>query len=221
MFQEDQHPRAAAGGPTGGQFAAASSGKSSGPLGSKTSITRYKSAGGGGGGGKGGGKGGKGGKARGKGAMRFDPKTGRGTGYDQKNGDPRVHSLQSMLTKLGFKDADGKPLKNDGKLGPKTTAAIKAAQRKYGLPANGVVTPALISKLKGGKPGGRRGKLIGRPKALRSPKAAPPPKGPTAQQKAADARRAKFRAGPSGDSDPGAAERSQTRKALMFRGNRS
>lgn len=75
-----------------------------------------------------------------KGNLSFDGK--RGAGYGTPGGDKRVHSLQQALTRLGFAD-----LKDDGKLGPKTTAAIKKAQRALGLKADGVVTPALLGKL--------------------------------------------------------------------------
>lgn len=77
--------------------------------------------------------------------VSFDGK--RGTGYGAKGGDSRVHKLQQALNKLGLTDAAGKSLELDGKLGPKTTAAIKKAQRKLGLKADGVVTPALLGLL--------------------------------------------------------------------------
>ena len=98
-------------------------------------------------------KGGKGGKkkAGGKGgsnneALSFNGKTG--AGYGKPGGDQRVHGLQSELNRLGFADSSGKALKLDGKLGPKTTAAIKRAQRALGLKPDGIATPALLSKLK-------------------------------------------------------------------------
>jgi peptidoglycan hydrolase-like protein with peptidoglycan-binding domain len=78
------------------------------------------------------------------GSMSFNGKTG--TGYGSKNGDPRVKKLQTMLNKLGLKDAHGKPLAVDGKLGPLTTQAIKAWQRKNGMKADGVVSPAMLAK---------------------------------------------------------------------------
>lgn len=81
-----------------------------------------------------------------KGNSSFDGK--RGTGYGTKGGDGGVKELQTALNKLGLTDAAGKPLELDGKLGPKTTAAIKKAQRKLGIKADGIVTPALLSFLK-------------------------------------------------------------------------
>lgn len=77
----------------------------------------------------------------------FDSKRGTGAGYGAKGGDARVKQLQRVLNNLGFKDAAGKPLAVDGKLGPKTTAAIKRLQRKMGIKADGLVTPALLKKL--------------------------------------------------------------------------
>jgi HK97 family phage prohead protease len=81
----------------------------------------------------------------GSGNLSFDGK--RGTGYGVKGGDKRVRGLQEALNRLGLTDANGKKLVVDGKLGPKTTAAIKKAQRALGLKADGVVTPALLKQL--------------------------------------------------------------------------
>jgi peptidoglycan hydrolase-like protein with peptidoglycan-binding domain len=78
------------------------------------------------------------------GSMSFNGKTG--TGYGMKNGDPRVKKLQTMLNKLGLKDAHGKPLAVDGKLGPLTTQAVKAWQKRNGMKANGIVTPQMLAK---------------------------------------------------------------------------
>lgn len=78
----------------------------------------------------------------------FDAKRGTGAGYGAKGGDSRVKSLQTYLNNLGFTDSAGKPLAVDGKLGPKTTAAIKRLQRKLGLKADGLVTPQLLHQLR-------------------------------------------------------------------------
>jgi len=100
-------------------------------------------------------KGGKGHKAGGKGggadgeSLSYNGRTG--AGYGSKNGDQRVHALQAELNRLGFSDAGGKSLKGDGKLGPRTTAAIKKAQKALGLKPDGIATPALLSKLKAAK----------------------------------------------------------------------
>lgn len=81
---------------------------------------------------KGGGKG-KGAKAKGKG--------------DAEKKAKQTRALQRALARAGFTDADGKPLKLDGIVGPKTTAAIKKAQRKFGMRPDGKITPALLRRL--------------------------------------------------------------------------
>lgn len=84
--------------------------------------------------------------------LSYDSKSNTGTGYGSKNGDQRVHAAQEALRKGGFTDANGKPLRLDGKLGPKTTAALKRYQRAHGLKPDGKITPALLAALKkGGK----------------------------------------------------------------------
>ena len=135
-FDEAAHPRGQAGTATGGQFVAASgdqaaTGKS--VLGLKAGAASLPK--GGGAGGKGGGKGKKGGKGKGKKASPAQKAKA-------------VKGVQTLLNRLGFTDAAGKKLAVDGIVGPKTTAAIKRAQRKYGLPATGKLTPELLKKLK-------------------------------------------------------------------------
>lgn len=116
------HPRAPKG-PGGGEFA----GKS-GSSTRNTSIRKSSST-----------------RAVPKGSLGFNGKTG--TGYGKKGGDARVRKLQQALNKLGIKDANGKPLVVDGDLGPKTTAAIRAWQRKNGQKATGFVDAATLRKL--------------------------------------------------------------------------
>lgn len=135
-FDESAHPRGEAGTATGGQFVAAQT---------TTKTTTAKKGGGG--------------------SMSYDPKTKRGTGYGRKGGDPRVRKLQALLNKLGLKDAKGRPLAVDGQLGPLTTQAIKAAQRKYGMPVTGKVDGAFIKRLQaGGKPRTKTSRLRGKPR---------------------------------------------------------
>jgi peptidoglycan hydrolase-like protein with peptidoglycan-binding domain len=81
------------------------------------------------------------------GTLSYDPSSNQGTGYSNPDGDPRVHRLQEALTRLGLTDGAGKGLKKDGKLGPKTTAAVKKAQKALGLAQDGKVSPALLDKL--------------------------------------------------------------------------
>lgn len=79
------------------------------------------------------------------GTLAYDPDSNTGTGYGVEGGDPRVRRLQDALNRLGL--TDGKRLTVDGKLGPKTTAAVKAAQRRLGVAPDGKVNPALLARL--------------------------------------------------------------------------
>lgn len=82
--------------------------------------------------------------------LSYNAKANTGTGYGSRNGDDRVRAAQQALNKAGMTDAQGHKLKLDGKLGPKTTAAIEAYQRKHGLKPDGKITPALLKQLTGG-----------------------------------------------------------------------
>lgn len=133
MFDSQDHPRVGAGSSTGGQFAPAGSGQSSGSKQKTKKPGPHKAAPA---------------KAHADdGTLSYDPHRNHGTGYDRKEGDPRVHRLQLALKRLGFTDAAGRDLKDDGKLGPKTTAAVKKAQKRLGLAQDGKVTPALLERL--------------------------------------------------------------------------
>lgn len=79
--------------------------------------------------------------------LAYDPDSNTGTGYGMKGGDHRVRRLQEALTRLGLTDAAGKKLAVDGKLGPKTTAAVKKAQKRLGLEPDGKVTPESMHRL--------------------------------------------------------------------------
>lgn len=128
--------------PAGGQFA-----PGGGRVGAKTKPRS--------GGRRGGGKPGGQQAARPAGPLGFDGKTG--TGYDTPGGDPQVKELQQALSKLGFTDAQGKPLAVDGKFGPKTMAAVQAMQQKYGgMATDGKVTPELLARLKAAAGGSKQ-----------------------------------------------------------------
>lgn len=99
----------------------------------------------------------------------YDAKKGTGAGYGAKGGDKRVKQLQQALNRLGFKDMHGKPLLVDGKLGPRTTSAIKRLQTRLGLKADGIVTPALLKQIRSAA--GPRGLKVPAKKAVK--KAAP------------------------------------------------
>lgn len=125
-------PHVPAGGPTGGQFAAGGGGAAAA---SKSKSAPAKAA-----------------AKKGDGdTLSFDAKSGRGAGYGKAGGDARVSKLQTALNRLGLTDSAGKKLAVDGKLGPLTTQAVKAAQRKLGVPADGKVTPALLAQLTSAK----------------------------------------------------------------------
>lgn len=84
------------------------------------------------------------------GPMRFDGK--RGAGYGAPGGDERVHALQQALNRLGLTDERGQPLAVDGKLGPRTTEAVKAAQKQLGLKPDGVVSAQVMVAILNAKP---------------------------------------------------------------------
>jgi hypothetical protein len=82
------------------------------------------------------------------GDFAYDGKTG--PGYGMKGGSPKVKSLQADLVRLGLASKTDKGL-GDGKYGPKTSAAVKRAQKALGLKQDGIATPALVAKLKATK----------------------------------------------------------------------
>jgi peptidoglycan hydrolase-like protein with peptidoglycan-binding domain len=84
--------------------------------------------------------------------LSYNAQSNTGTGYGSKSGDGRVKAAQTALNKAHMTDADGKVLKLDGKLGPKTTAALKRYQKAHGLKPDGKITPALLAALKKGSP---------------------------------------------------------------------
>jgi peptidoglycan hydrolase-like protein with peptidoglycan-binding domain len=151
-FDPSAHPRAAAGAAGGGQFAAGGGG---GAAASKAPPGKAAS------------------RRKAGETLSFDAKSNRGAGYGRKGGDPRVRKLQKALTKLGLTDAAGRKLVVDGKLGPKTTAAIKAAQKRLGVPADGKVTPALLVKLTAAKSlGAKSGAKSAKPAAKKAAQSA-------------------------------------------------
>jgi peptidoglycan hydrolase-like protein with peptidoglycan-binding domain len=135
-FDPGMHPHAPAGSPAGGQFAPSGGGgkSTSKPTPARRSPTHQQS-----------------GKPQHhtpipKGQLGFDGSTG--TGYGVKGGDSRVKQLQTDLNRLGLADGHGKKLSVDGKLGPLTTQAIKAAQTRLGMKPTGVITEGFIARLK-------------------------------------------------------------------------
>lgn len=63
-------------------------------------------------------------------------------GYGQYGGAPWIKAIQNKLNRLGFG-----PLDEDGEDGPKTQAAVKAFQSKYGLNADGIAGPITNNKM--------------------------------------------------------------------------
>lgn len=74
-------------------------------------------------------------------------KKGEGTGRDTPQGSPRVQQLQERLGQLGEQLLD-----EDGEFGPKTEAAVKRFQEKYGLEPTGVVDRATVETLRNPPP---------------------------------------------------------------------
>jgi peptidoglycan hydrolase-like protein with peptidoglycan-binding domain len=137
-YSPGEHPHVPAGNSNGGQFAPAGNGngnqkppprkgpaKRTNPAGHKGTTHRSTIP---------------------RGSLGFDGQ--RGTGYGVKGGDPQVKGLQGELTRLHITDAHGKSLALDGKLGPRTTEAVKEAQRRLGMKPTGVIVPAFIARLK-------------------------------------------------------------------------
>jgi peptidoglycan hydrolase-like protein with peptidoglycan-binding domain len=84
-----------------------------------------------------------------KGQYGFDGQSG--SGYGVKGGDANVKQLQGELNRLGFTDGAGKKLAEDGKFGPKTTGAVKTAQKRLGMKPTGIITQSFIDRLKATK----------------------------------------------------------------------
>lgn len=134
---------------------------------------------------------GSGGKTTKQDTLSFDGK--RGAGYGAAGGDANVKTLQRELNRLGIKDAAGNTLKLDGKLGPKTTAAIKRLQRKMGLPADGKVSVGFLNRIKKIAPGGA--KKAPAKKAVPAKKAPAKKSAPPAKKAAAPAKKAPYQSG--------------------------
>jgi peptidoglycan hydrolase-like protein with peptidoglycan-binding domain len=140
-YEPGSHPHVPAGSSSGGQFAPTGGNGGKGKAPAKTAPkghpTPRRPA-----------RGHSHGHANDSGDFRFDGHTG--PGYGMPGGSPKVKSLQDQLVAHGFASKDDKALQ-DGKYGPKTTAAVKRAQRKLGLKPDGIATPAFIAKLAAAK----------------------------------------------------------------------
>lgn len=56
----------------------------------------------------------------------------------EKDKGAQVEALQDTLNRLGYRDAQGKPLEADAHFGARTSEALKAFQRAHGLEADGI-----------------------------------------------------------------------------------
>jgi hypothetical protein len=74
------------------------------------------------------------------------PAFGRGNAEVPEWSYPQMKELQHLLVRRGF--AVGEV---DGKLGAATRAGIKAAQMKFGLPADSYPTQELVERLRGAR----------------------------------------------------------------------
>lgn len=136
-FSEELHPRAPKGSGNGGQFSSGGSGSTSQTTKSRRPAPHSESK-----------------RPHRRrtiphGQLGFDGQTG--TGYGLLHGDPRVKALQQELNRLGLLDMHGRKLVIDGKLGPLTTSSIRAAQRRLGMRATGIIAPAFIDRLRATK----------------------------------------------------------------------
>jgi HK97 family phage prohead protease len=147
-YDPGEHPHAPAGSAIGGQFVGAAAAKAATSAGKKPShapAKKHAAAGP---------------KRPANGNLAYDPETGHGPGYGMKGGDPKVHQIQDDLVRLGFAHKGDKAL-SDGKYGPKTSAAVKAAQKAMGMNADGIATPEFVQKLAGMKAMPHRSALLG------------------------------------------------------------
>jgi peptidoglycan hydrolase-like protein with peptidoglycan-binding domain len=59
-----------------------------------------------------------------------------------------IRHLQDTLNKLGYRDQQGRSLKEDGGFGDRTKEALQAYQRAHGLKADGIAGPQTLEALK-------------------------------------------------------------------------
>lgn len=70
--------------------------------------------------------------------------TGAGVGHAPSES---LRHAQQMLNQQGYHTTDGKPLGEDGRMGPQTKQAIEAFQRDHGLKADGIVGKNTLHEL--------------------------------------------------------------------------
>ncbi|SEL46134.1 Putative peptidoglycan binding domain-containing protein [Pseudoxanthomonas sp. GM95] len=60
-----------------------------------------------------------------------------------------VQQTQALLNRFGYRDGEGKPLREDGDFGSRSTTAVKAFQQAHGLEADGVIGSKTREALQG------------------------------------------------------------------------
>ncbi len=66
--------------------------------------------------------------------------------HDEKNDE--IRKLQDTLNSYGYRDKEGRPLKEDGSFGDRTKESLQAYQQAHGLKADGLVGPQTLEALK-------------------------------------------------------------------------
>jgi hypothetical protein len=66
--------------------------------------------------------------------------------HGEKNEE--IRKLQDTLSNYGYRDKEGRPLKEDGSFGDRTREALQAYQQAHGLKADGIVGPRTLEALK-------------------------------------------------------------------------
>lgn len=66
--------------------------------------------------------------------------------HGEKN--ENIRQLQDALNSFGYRDKDGRALREDGGFGDRTKEAVQAYQQAHGLKADGIVGPQTLEALK-------------------------------------------------------------------------
>jgi hypothetical protein len=69
--------------------------------------------------------------------------------HGEKNEE--ICKLQDTLNHYGYRDKEGRPLKEDGSFGDRTKEALQAYQQAHGLKADGIVGPQTLEALRKSK----------------------------------------------------------------------
>ena len=79
-----------------------------------------------------------------------EPKTQTATDGAIKHGEKNenIRQLQDTLNNFGYRDKEGRALREDGSFGDRTKEAVQAYQQAHGLKADGIVGPQTLEALK-------------------------------------------------------------------------